>query len=546
VQAVIGARVDRLDADTLEVLRLASVIGTEFGRRTLEQLFPDQARLDQALDKVVRLDLVQPLRVVPEAAWLFKHALVQEVVYETILLERRREIHDLVGAILETIHSDRIEEHYESLAHHFSHGSRTEKAVEYLGKSGDKAARYFCLRESRGYYNQAIELLEGTPLDNDGKRRYIAIASKWADGSFYSASARNMVALDRALAFAVELGEPGLETQITFEIARIRYSLGDMRQAREAFLDFEKRMQSEPNSLLLARARVVFSIVNLYLERFDEGIDALRKALPVLNAADSPADVCWAHGMLGSLLGAQGLFRASRGHMDKAYALAISLQNKTGQAQTRAYSSVVSLWQGKIRDALSDAEEAVREGTRIENSVITSYGLAMRGFALVLQGNRKEGLEDIEHAIEVVRETGTTLGTSFFLGLLSEAHALVGNFQESRRAAREYGKLLELGIHYGEIGATRALGICAARTGDPGWQVHFNRAIELSRATGSRPELAISHFRYAEALAQLEHMQRATQELDLAESLFREMEMQWWPDRASELRAKLGSPKDQL
>jgi tetratricopeptide (TPR) repeat protein len=512
----------------------------------LEQLFPDQARLDQALDKVVRLDFVQPLRVVPEAAWLFKHALVHEVVYETLLLERRREIHDLVGAILERIHSDRIEEHYESLAHHFSHGSRTEKAVEYLGKSGDKAARYFCLRESRDYYNQAIELLEGTPLDNDGKRRYIAIASKWADGSFYSASARNMVALDRALAFAAELGEPGLETQITFEIARIRYSLGDMRQAREAFLDFEKRMQSEPNSLLLARARVVFSIVNLYLERFDEGIDALRKALPVLNAADSPADVCWAHGMLGSLLGAQGLFRASRGHMDKAYALAISLQNKTGQAQTRAYSSVVSLWQGKIRDALSDAEEAVREGTRIENSVITSYGLAMRGFALVLQGNRKEGLEDIEHAIEVVRETGTTLGTSFFLGLLSEAHALVGNFQESRRAAREYGKLLELGIHYGEIGATRALGICAARTGDPGWQVHFNRAIELSRATGSRPELAISHFRYAEALAQLEHMQRATQELDLAESLFREMEMQWWPDRASELRAKLGSPKDQL
>jgi len=546
VQAVIRARVDRLDADTREVLHLASVIGRKFGRRTLEQLFPDQARLDQALDKVVRLGLVQPLRVVPEAAWMFKHALVQEVVYDTLVLERRREIHDLVGAILETIHADRIEEHYESLAHHFSHGSRTEKAVEYLGKSGDKAARYFCLREARGYYNQAIELLEGTPLDSDGKRRYIAIANKWADGSFYSAPARQMVALDRALAFAAELGEPGLETHVTFEIARMHYSLGDMRQAREAFLDFEKRMQSEPNSLSLARARVVFSIVNLYYEKFDEGIDALRKALPVLNAADSPVEVCWAHGMLGNLLGAQGQFRASRGHMDKAYALAISLQSKAGQAQTRVYSSVVSLWQGKIRDALSDAEEAVREGTRIQNSVITSYGLAIRGFTLVLQGNRKEGLEDIERAIEVVREAGTTLGTSFFLGLLSEAHALVGNFQESRRAAREYGKLLELGIHYGEIGASRALGICAARTGDPGWEVYFNRATKLAQLRGSRPELAISRFRYAEALAQLEHMQRATQELDLAESLFREMEMQWWPDRASELRAKLRSPKDQL
>lgn len=91
VQAVIRARVDRLDADTREVLRFASVIGREFGRRTLEQLFSDRARLDQAVDKVVRLDLVQPIRVVPEAAWLFKHVLVQEVVYETLLLERRRD-----------------------------------------------------------------------------------------------------------------------------------------------------------------------------------------------------------------------------------------------------------------------------------------------------------------------------------------------------------------------------------------------------------------------------------------------------------------------
>ncbi len=438
---------------------------------------------------------------------------------------------------------DRIEEHYESLAHHYSHSSRLDKAVEYLEKSGDKAAKYFLLRESRSYYSQAIALLEGSPIDNDEKRRYIAIAAKWADGSFYSASARNMAALNKALAFAAELGDSALETHITFAVARMHYCLGDMRHAREAFLDFEQRMQSEPNSVLLARARVVFGIVNFFFHRLDEGIDALRKALPVLDAASSSADVCWAHGMLGALLGVQGHFRDSREQTDKAYALAISLQNKTRQAQTRVYAGLISLSQGRIRDALSDAEEAVREGTRIQNSVAISGGLAIRGFALVLQGYRKEGLDDIERAIDGVREAGTTLGTANVLGPLTEAYALLGNFDESRRAAREYGKLLELGIHYGEIVVARALGICGARTGNSEWEDHFNHAIELAQARGCRPDLAITHLRYAEALAQVEQTQPATQQLDLATPLFREMEMQWWPDRAAELRIKLGLPK---
>ena len=108
VQAVIRARMDRLEPEAREVLRFASVIGREFGRRVLERLVPSAHGLDRALATVVRQDLVQPLRVVPEPAWLFKHVLVQEVVYETMLHQQRRALHERVGAILEALHASRL------------------------------------------------------------------------------------------------------------------------------------------------------------------------------------------------------------------------------------------------------------------------------------------------------------------------------------------------------------------------------------------------------------------------------------------------------
>ena len=115
IHAVIRARVDRLDPDAREVLRLASVIGREFTRAVLERLYPAAERLAAGLETLARQDLVHQMRVVPQAEYLFKHVLTQVVVYETLLLQQRKELHAQVGQAIETLYPDRLEEHYETL-----------------------------------------------------------------------------------------------------------------------------------------------------------------------------------------------------------------------------------------------------------------------------------------------------------------------------------------------------------------------------------------------------------------------------------------------
>jgi predicted ATPase len=97
IQAVISSRFDRLDGRLQETLRLASVIGREFAQRILERLTPDPQELSKSLQELKALEVIQQIRVLPDAEYIFKHVLTQVVVYESLLLKRRKELHGLVG-----------------------------------------------------------------------------------------------------------------------------------------------------------------------------------------------------------------------------------------------------------------------------------------------------------------------------------------------------------------------------------------------------------------------------------------------------------------
>ena len=153
VHAVVRARIDRLTPEAREVLRLASVIGREFALPLLEELHPAPRHIPAALEVLAQQDLIHPLRVVPEPAYLFKHALVQDVVYDTLLLSQGKQLHAQTGASIEALYAHRIEEHYEALADHYSKSDNTSKAIEYLEKAGNKAASY----SSMHWLDQAME-----------------------------------------------------------------------------------------------------------------------------------------------------------------------------------------------------------------------------------------------------------------------------------------------------------------------------------------------------------------------------------------------------
>ncbi|MEE8433562.1 MAG: AAA family ATPase, partial [bacterium] len=185
VQGVIRSRLDRLGEDQQEVLRLASVIGREFELRLLSISLENQggqtAGLEARLQPLIAQGLIQQVRVLPEVQYMFKHVLTQVVIYETLLLERRKALHGMVGRAMEELYAERLEERVELLAHHFRLSGDTARAVSYLEQAGRKAGRMSMYPEAGGHFAAAVNLLQEGGQTRETKTRILGIILRWAN-----------------------------------------------------------------------------------------------------------------------------------------------------------------------------------------------------------------------------------------------------------------------------------------------------------------------------------------------------------------------------
>jgi adenylate cyclase len=160
LHAVVASRIDRLPPTARECIQLAAVIGTRFGDRVLREAGGD--RIADAVDQLIAADLV--LEAAPgerrEGRYRFKHAVVQEVAYNTLLVRRRVELHRRVAAAYEMVLGEELKEFYPALAHHYLIGDVPEKAAEYSWKSAQRATAIHAYIEALRFAEQALELFE--------------------------------------------------------------------------------------------------------------------------------------------------------------------------------------------------------------------------------------------------------------------------------------------------------------------------------------------------------------------------------------------------
>jgi pimeloyl-ACP methyl ester carboxylesterase len=160
VQAVIRSRLDRLDEASREVVRLAAVIGRQFSSGILERLHPDPGRLESCLERLKSLELIQQVRLLPEAEFRFKHLLTQEVAYGTLRLQRRKELHRRAAEAIEARYADRPEEFAEGLGNHYRRGEVWDKAARHYLSAAEQAKAHYAYRNALGLCRQALEAAE--------------------------------------------------------------------------------------------------------------------------------------------------------------------------------------------------------------------------------------------------------------------------------------------------------------------------------------------------------------------------------------------------
>jgi len=158
IHALIMTRIDRLDEATRNLVRVASVIGRNFFYRILTEVASNIQEIDRRLGHLKEIQLIRERKRMEELEYLFKHALAQEAAYESILLQRRKELHNKVAQSIEKVFNERLHDFYGMLAYHYSMGEDLDKAEEYMIKAGEEAMKSAASSEALGYFEEALTI----------------------------------------------------------------------------------------------------------------------------------------------------------------------------------------------------------------------------------------------------------------------------------------------------------------------------------------------------------------------------------------------------
>jgi len=195
IHAVISDRIDRLEWKAKHLLQEASVLGRTVPYEILKGITEYPDFLDRSL---VELELLDLIRIDPhsEQEYIFKHTLIQEVVYGSLLKRDRQAIHQRIGLVMEQVFQDRLPEFYETLAFHFRHSDLSQKAIDYLRKSGKKSLQQYAVQESHQYYHRAFQILGKTSGYSDEEKWFlIDFLNEWALVFYYRADFKGFTRL---------------------------------------------------------------------------------------------------------------------------------------------------------------------------------------------------------------------------------------------------------------------------------------------------------------------------------------------------------------
>jgi DNA-binding winged helix-turn-helix (wHTH) protein/tetratricopeptide (TPR) repeat protein len=233
VEAMLAARIDHLSPADRRVLEGAAVVGSDIPLPLLLAVTgKHEGPLLDALQRLQSAEFLVRAGSPAQAAYSFRHALVQEVAYGGLLQARRRELHTLAFQALETFHGDRVGEHTERLAHHARRGELGPKAVHYLRQAGLKAAKRSALADARHWFEQALECQGGLPETLPNPEQEFEIRLELRGVLYQLGDPRAVLAcLREAQTIARRLKDESRQVRVAAFITSVHTMLGQLEDA---------------------------------------------------------------------------------------------------------------------------------------------------------------------------------------------------------------------------------------------------------------------------------------------------------------------------
>ena len=373
IQDIIMARLDRLGDDGKRTVQFASVIGRQFLRRLLERIADPTERLGALLEQLKAVEIIYEQPLLSEPAYVFKHAVIQDVAYNSLLVQRRRELHRAVGYAIEELYADRLAEHSEELAHHFVQGEEWPKAFEYLRRSGDRAKDAYANRMAVDFYGKALEAGQRMtpPADprlvipiHQRRAQVLCILSRFDEAI---ADCERMLAIARSIGDRHGEGEALVEAALAHWLTFTWEGAGQTRRRAEEALTLA---QETGDQLVLARSLSYLGLVDQIYGRLVEGDRKLEESLRISEASGFHHVTAQNETWLGAHANWRGEFRAALGVCRRAQRTAVEAHDGFQELLALSFECLVLGSLGEYADARAVIETGLTKARTSETGFI--------------------------------------------------------------------------------------------------------------------------------------------------------------------------------
>jgi predicted ATPase/class 3 adenylate cyclase len=439
VQGVLAARIDRLPAEEKALLQTLAVLGKEFSWSLLAQVTdqPDE-ELQRLLAHLQAEEFIYEQPAFPEPDYTFKHALTQEVAYNAVLLERRRVVHERAAQTIEGLFTERLPEHYNVLAHHYSRSGNTPKAIDYLHRAGQQAVERSAYAEAVSHLTTAVELLTTLPESRERSQQELVVQMTLGM-ALRATRGSSAPEVERLYTSARELcervGESSQLFRVLWGLWGIYNARGDyqtMRALGEQLLSLAQRLE-DPDLLLEAHHAMwtsLFSGGELAAARMhqEKGLrlyDPQRHRTHAALYSGHDPGVCCRYRAAPALwlLGYPDQAVASS---QAALALAQQLGHPHSLQLALYWAAVLHHQRREAPLTQAHAETTMRLATAQEFPQQVAMATPLRGWALAAGGQVEEGIAQIHQGLAAYGATRATRDRPYYLALLAEASVQVG------------------------------------------------------------------------------------------------------------------------
>jgi predicted ATPase/class 3 adenylate cyclase len=431
------ARLDRL-APIKEIAQIGAAIGREFSHALLAAVDDrSEAELKAALDQLVASELVFRHGTPPEATYSFKHALVQDTAYGTLLKFRRQQLHARIARVLEEQFPETAETQPELLAHHCTEAGQIERAVDYWHQAGRQAIARSAMAEAVAQLSKGLQLLRGLSEgeDRDRQELQLQLALGMALNPLKGQAAPETgQAYARARELCQRVGEtvqlfPVLFGQWTFHATR-----GTLPAALEVGDELLRlaRGQNESGPLVVGHRIVGTSahhvgqllVARAHLESALALHDPMRHRPLAFLYTNHPRPT--APSWLSWVLFALGYPDQALARHHEALVEARMLEHPNTLAQVLFCAEMFSQWRRDREDVNQHANASVLLSTEQGFPTWLAMATIFQGWGLAQVGEVDRAIAQIESGLEAYRATSAALWLPYFLGLLAEVYAKAG------------------------------------------------------------------------------------------------------------------------